>query len=166
MHRLWLHEARHLLYISTLALRNREKAEEEERNRGTKEAWNYINLIIGTLNTKPKVVKNTLERGLCTRRVFVMFLGQFHGCEAPRSKRDNHDTKKALLKVTQESTKSRLAPFPLWPNVIHSNKGELTNKTKPPKRDMLPPRQSLPKLIEPHPFPLSVTFGAWLLTKP
>ncbi|MED6164790.1 hypothetical protein PIB30_093536, partial [Stylosanthes scabra] len=48
----------------------------------------------------------------------------------PRSKRDNHDTKQALLKVTQESTKSRLAPFPLRPNVIHSNKGELTNKTR------------------------------------
>ncbi|MED6223956.1 hypothetical protein PIB30_079206, partial [Stylosanthes scabra] len=38
-----------------------EKAEEEEENRGTKEAWNYNNLIIGTLNTKPKDVKNTLE---------------------------------------------------------------------------------------------------------
>ncbi|MED6162251.1 hypothetical protein PIB30_068634 [Stylosanthes scabra] len=48
----------------------------------------------------------------------------------PRSKRDNHDTKQALLKVTQESTKSRLAPSPLRPNVIHSNKGELTNKTR------------------------------------
>ncbi|MED6202285.1 hypothetical protein PIB30_103772, partial [Stylosanthes scabra] len=31
---------------------------------------------------------------------------------------------------------------------------------------MLPPRQSLPKFTEPHPFPHSVTFGAWLLTKP
>ncbi|MED6116443.1 hypothetical protein PIB30_100397, partial [Stylosanthes scabra] len=48
----------------------------------------------------------------------------------PRSKRDTHDTKQALLKVTQESSKSRLAPFRLRPNVIHSNKGELTNQTR------------------------------------
>ncbi|MED6187872.1 hypothetical protein PIB30_080638, partial [Stylosanthes scabra] len=41
--------------------RNKEKAEEEEENRGTKEARNYNNLIIGALNTKPKDEKNTLE---------------------------------------------------------------------------------------------------------
>ncbi|MED6127918.1 hypothetical protein PIB30_092618 [Stylosanthes scabra] len=40
---------------------NREEAEEEEENRGTKEAWNYNNLIIGGLNTKPEDEKNNLE---------------------------------------------------------------------------------------------------------
>ncbi|MED6140770.1 hypothetical protein PIB30_096655, partial [Stylosanthes scabra] len=47
---------------------NREKAEEEEENRGTKEAWNYNNLIIGTLNTKPKDEKNALECQKTTAR--------------------------------------------------------------------------------------------------
>ncbi|MED6225003.1 hypothetical protein PIB30_089537 [Stylosanthes scabra] len=40
---------------------NREEVEEEEENRGTKEAWNYNNLMIGALNTKPKDEKNNLE---------------------------------------------------------------------------------------------------------
>ncbi|MED6199870.1 hypothetical protein PIB30_079886 [Stylosanthes scabra] len=39
----------------------REEAEEEEENRETKEAWNYNNLIIGALNTKPKDEKKNLE---------------------------------------------------------------------------------------------------------
>ncbi|MED6199010.1 hypothetical protein PIB30_071994 [Stylosanthes scabra] len=47
---------------------NREKAKEEEENRGKKEAWNYNNLIIGTLNTKPKDEKNALECQKTTAR--------------------------------------------------------------------------------------------------
>ncbi|MED6162195.1 hypothetical protein PIB30_068125 [Stylosanthes scabra] len=50
-----------ILSVLLCFYKNREEAEEEEENRETKESWNYNNLIIGALNTKPKDEKKNME---------------------------------------------------------------------------------------------------------